>query len=481
MTPTAVQPFLYTSTVLALRISNFSDNMAAPALRLIVDGDSNKVYRKGEKVTGRVILVVEEQEQVDSLKIVFGGNCVTKTTRPLHVNGNSDSAPSRREYEERIRLFNRETILIPQSKLSPKKYSWPFEFTFPDSTEQRYKRLIHGANYLRDPHILPPSFQLKTNVPGGAAQISYFVQARLVRGVSKEIKRCKHILRYQPLSQSDAPREAKVVSAVLYGQTWKPLKGKDDSRTGVNKVFSRRSSNTNPRIVPCLSYPEHIAPGQHIPLSLNLMNTRDVHNEAQSECILDSLSVTISTYSTSMCGSSVTQPEDVVSKHVTCIARTDMNKVMPFGQTKTLTSNFRLIDDVECVPTFKTYTVTRRYALGVSMGIKYNDQHFTVKSNTPLEILPRMPRELLPLPLEEGDNVDPLPLYAPREPSMELAPDYESINALSRSTSSDDSLSLSASRSSSLFSGGSMPSSAASTPMSEIEQPAFERPMVQTT
>ncbi|KAH7385640.1 hypothetical protein BKA66DRAFT_416118 [Pyrenochaeta sp. MPI-SDFR-AT-0127] len=454
--------------------------MAVPTLRIIVDGDSNKVYRKGEKVTGRVILVVEEQEQIESLKVVFGGNCVTKTSRPLHVNGNND-APSRRDYEERIRLFNREKELIPKSTLTPNKYSWTFEFTFPELTEQRYKRLIHGANYLREPHVLPPSFQLKTSAPGGAAQISYFVQARLVHGGSRDIKRCRHVLQYQPLSQLDAPREAKVVSAVLYGQTWKPTKGQEESRKAVNKVFSRRSTNANPRIVPCLSYPEQIAPGQHIPLSLSLMNTRDVQNEAQGECILDSLAVTISTYSTSMCGSSVTQPEDVVSKHVTCIARTDMNKAMPFGQTNTLTTNFRLIDDVECVPTFKSYTITRRYALGVSIGIKYNNQHFTIRSNTPLDILARMPRELVPPPLEEGDDIDPLPLYAPREPSMEFAPDYESIYALSRSTSSENALSLSGSRSSSLFSGGSMPSSAASTPMSEIEQPVFEQSIVQMT
>jgi hypothetical protein len=83
-------------------LSNLSKNMAVPAMRVIVDGDSSKVYRKGDTVTGRVILVVEEEVKIQSLKMVFAGNCVTKTSRPFHVNG-AENSPSRREFEEKIR------------------------------------------------------------------------------------------------------------------------------------------------------------------------------------------------------------------------------------------------------------------------------------------------------------------------------------------------------------------------------------------
>ncbi|KAI4687611.1 uncharacterized protein J4E88_003202 [Alternaria novae-zelandiae] len=258
------------------------------------------------------------------------------------------------------------------------------------------KGMVRGCNYLREPHPLPPSFQLKTSGPGGAAQISYFVQARLILSGSTETKRF-----------------------------WKPNKEKDGSR--VKKVFSGVSMNSTPRIVPTLNHPEKVCPGQHMPLSLSLLNARDPANHAERECIIDSLTVTISTYSTTKCGNTVTDPEDVVSKHITCISRTDMNRPIPFNKTTTLTSNFRLIDDIECVPTFKTYTITRRYALAISIGIKYNDQHFTIRSSTPLEILPRIPCERLP-PLEDREDFEQLPEYTPREPSREFAPDYESLS-----------------------------------------------------
>ncbi|KAF2833112.1 hypothetical protein CC86DRAFT_399761 [Ophiobolus disseminans] len=449
--------------------------MAAPALRIIVDGDSNKIYRKGEKVTGRVILVVEEEEQIQNLGVVFAGNCITKTSRPFHVNG-SDNSPSRRQHEEKIRLFNHEKELVPASTLAPKKYTWTFEFTFPESTEPRYKRLIHGANYLREPHPLPPTFLLKTNVPGGAAQISYFVQARYTLGSTKEVKRCRVVLPYHPTPQVNVSREAKCTSSVLYGQSWKPEK--DESQRSVNKVFSKVSRralvNSAPRIIPSIIYPESVAPGQHIPISLVLRNTRDAVNEAQGECTIDSLSITISTYSTTMCGHGVTQPEDIVSKHVTCIARTNMNKTVPFGTTAPLTTNFRLVDDVECVPTFKTYTITRRYTLGISICIKFGEQNFTIRSTTPLEIVPRVPRSALPPSVEEGEDIDPLPLYTPREPSKEFAPSYEEIFALSRMYSSSSLLAPTLSRGSSYMSDVSA-ASGASTPASEIEEMGFGR------
>ncbi|KAF1835469.1 hypothetical protein BDW02DRAFT_283579 [Decorospora gaudefroyi] len=438
-----------------------------PTLRIIVDGDSNRVYQTGDKVTGRVSLIVEEQKEIESLEVIFAGSCVTKTSRSSPGHRSPDATSPRNSYEEKIRLFNREKQLVTLATLEANKYSWAFEFFFPEFTAQRYKRMVHGANYLREPHALPPSFHLRSSTPGGAAQISYFVQARLVLSGSKETKDCKYTLRYHPPPSIDMPRAVRVDATVLYGQVWKPSKEKEDSR--FKKAFSAVSLNPAPRIVPTLHHPCQVAPGQHIPLLLNLLNTRDPGNEAERGCIIDSLSVTISTYTTTMCGNSSQYPEDIVSKHVTCIAKTNMNEPIPFNQTQTLTSNFRLIDDTECVPTFKTYTITRRYALNVSIDIKYNEQHFTIRSSTALKILPRIPREPL---LEEGEDFDPLPRYTPREPSREFAPDYEAI------ASSPTLLSPVVSRSSSLFSGGSLPSTAASTPVREYEQPTYERAVV---
>ncbi|KAF2706782.1 hypothetical protein K504DRAFT_437688 [Pleomassaria siparia CBS 279.74] len=414
-----------------------------PTLRVMIDGDAARVYRQGDQVKGRVILALEEEEDIKMLKVNFMGTCITRTTRPLYVAGNdADASQSRRGYEERLELFDIVQILASRCTLASKKHIWNFDFKFPDLTQSRCSRWTYGSKYMKGPHPLPPSFHLCNNNLGGKAIVSYHIQAKLVRTGTKDINKVTQILAYHPSPMSAF--EPKVTSRVLYAQTWKPVK-KD--RTIINRILTKvagrvSTANAFPRIVPTLYYVEKIETGQHMPLHLSLANARDefgVRNDNQPQCTLDSLSITISTFTTSMCGQPLTQPEDVTVKHVTCISRHDINQLVPFSRPTKLTTNFRLVDDVECVPTFRTCftllldTITRRYSMTVVVGIKFQDQKFTIKSTTALEILPRIPREMMMTmggieENEEGD-VDPLPLYVEREAdvSFEPAPNYEML------------------------------------------------------
>ncbi|KAF2255693.1 hypothetical protein BU26DRAFT_6047 [Trematosphaeria pertusa] len=457
---------------------------AGPSLRIVVDGDSSRVYRRGERVTGRVILGIEEQDEIRSLRVCFAGTCTTKTTRPFYVTGNdADATQSRRAFEERICLFNFRRDLLPRCTLAPKKYTWTFAFRFPELTEPKYSRWTHGSKYSRGPHPLPPSFHQRTNSPDGQAKVSYHLQAKLVRGGPKATAKTYHPLVYQPAPR-DIPQEPRITSSVLYAQTWKPL---SENRTAVDKALvkiSRRTSagDRNPRIIPTIHYPQKIAPGQHIPLLLSLTNVHRAvnHGEAcEPECILDSLTVSISTCTTSMCGQPMSQPEDVVLKHVTCLSKTDLNETLPFGTATKLTNNFRLVDNAECVPSFRTYTIIRRYDLTVTVGIKYGDRSFTIRSTMPLEILPRTLGETSPALHNDAEaDIEPLPLYAPREPSKEFAPSYEALYSLSRTHSSSGSLAYTESRSLSVASGISTPALGACAPAPDLEQADFgELPM----
>ncbi|KAF2785767.1 hypothetical protein K505DRAFT_380693 [Melanomma pulvis-pyrius CBS 109.77] len=450
-----------------------------PNLRVILDGDAARVYRQGEHVKGRVILVLEEEEQIKTLKVNFVGSCATKTTRPFYMSGNdADACQSRREYEERLNLFNVEQVLVLGSTLPSRKYTWDFDFTFPILTKPQCSRWTYGSKYLKDPHPLPPSFHICTTTPHGHAMVSYRVQAKLVRGGSNCAKRVTQMITYHP-SPPNASIEPKVTSRVLYAQTWKPIK---DTRTAVDRVItkvSRRYSTptTFPQIVPTLHYVEKIAPGQKIPLLLSLANARDafgMRKNDQPQCVLDSLVVTITTHTTSMCGQPFTQPEDIVVKQVTCISKQDINQPLSFSIPTKLTTNFRLVDDAECVPSFKTYTITRQYSMSVVVGIKFQDQKFTIRSTTQLEILPRVPREMSMRgrggeQTEEGD-VDPLPLYRERDMDMimELAPDYETLYSLTPTSSVSPSYDLTL-----RDEGRDGFVSGTSTPESEIEQPVF--------
>ena len=115
-----------------------------------------------------------------------------------------------------------------------------------------------------------------------------------------------------------------------------------------------------------------------------------------------------------------------------------------------------------------------------------------MRHSAPLEILPRPPRSLSSPSQEEEDGIEgePLPVYSPREPSREFAPDYEAIFALSRTsstatagslarwttTSSSASTSGSVASLASMGSGGETPATVPSTPVSEVDEPAYVRP-----
>ncbi|ORY13755.1 hypothetical protein BCR34DRAFT_480610 [Clohesyomyces aquaticus] len=413
----------------------------SPSVRIIVDGDPSRLYRQGEIVRGRVILVAEEQEQVKSLKLNFLGTCISKTTRPFYVSGNDRDANSltRREYREKTNLFNIERTVLLGYTLGPKKYSWGFEFKFPECTETRHSRWAgRGSRYSRESHALPPSFHLHTDSPGGEAIVSYYIQAKLIRRGMREMKRATQVLAYHPSLRcaSYAPR---ITPRVLYNQTWKPVK---DTRTAMDKVLNKVSRKpttraSTPRIVPTLYYPERISPGQNLPLSLSISNSRQ-GNDDQVQCHLDSLTVIISTYTTSMCGNLFSQPEDNVTKHVTCISKHDLNQPLPFDTLAKLTTNFRLVDDAECVPTFNTYTISRHYTMTIAVGLQYQNQKFTVKATTPLEILPRIPRADITGQISDHHDevpIEPLPLYEATEGCGESAPDYDTVYSLTPTSS----------------------------------------------
>ncbi|KAF2266883.1 hypothetical protein CC78DRAFT_110537 [Lojkania enalia] len=446
-------------------------------LRIIIDGDCSHLYRQREQVKGRVSLGLNGREGVDGLKVSFIGICATENTRQIHASGNMEEISPRCEYGERIELFRFERILISGCILEARKHSWNFEFVFPECTNPRYSRWTQGSKYMKEPHPLPPSFELQTDIPGGQASISYFIEAKFIRASSSMTNTAIQPLVYQPKTPN-TPLDPLLMSRCLYAQIWKLRK---ESRGVMDKAFNKMSRKSaidtgSIRIVPTIHFPERVAPRQHIPLYLSLSLGQDsfLGENNQIDCTIDSLTVSISTYTTIMWGKQSNPPEETVAKHVTCISKQDMNQPVLLDMRTKLTHNFRLVDDIECVPSFKTYTITRRYALTTAIGIKCQDRKLTIRSTTSLEILPRIPLSPMNARFLEDDGVpvDPLPLYMPREPSTEQAPDYEALYSLSPTPST--ALSLAETRSSSLASGALTPSTVPTTPASELERPALE-------
>ncbi|KAF2199944.1 hypothetical protein GQ43DRAFT_97422 [Delitschia confertaspora ATCC 74209] len=403
-------------------------------LQVFIAGDPSRIYRPGDQVKGTVILVAQKQEAIKALTVAFKGTCITKLSKPVYViDRDSDTACSATtEYQERANLFVREQILIPACTIGANQYSYDFHFTFPALTEARQSRWTYASRYNNGPHALPPSFHIYTNSSGGRAFISYFIKAKLCRGVVKEAIRTMHMLNFLPSSPPEALLEPILSSRVSDTHIIKPANTEPEKRTAIDKVihkiFHKPTARTpSPNFIATLHFPDKVAPGQAIPLSLTLKNVREPSAElVQAQCTLESLFVVVSTNTRALCHRISGPLEDVVRKDVTCISRQNANIPLTFDAPTKLTHSLRLVEDAQSVPSFTTYSISREYTLNVSMRINYNDQKFTINSTTPLQILPRDERRssVTRLP-RDPDDVDPLPLYTLREPPMESAPEYE--------------------------------------------------------
>jgi hypothetical protein len=414
-----------------------------PDLLVLIEGDPSRVYRTGDKVKGKAVLTLKTQEQIRSFKINFIGGSIAKTTRPLYVTGENEELQisARKEYQEQANLFNHEGLHLENVVLGGGKTSYPFEFTFPERTQGEHSRWVHGPKFSKDPHTLPPSFHINTNSPGGKAAIAYFVQATLAFGENAQTKKVRQTLAYLP-SLPDPPLEARTMSRVLYGQTLRPMDVEKSSKTAIDKFIQKvshksPSSTPAPRIIPILRFPDQVTPGQLMPLSLALMSIcHSIPDSELPECTLDSFTMILSTVTTTMCGRPLTQPQDTVVKDVTCVSRRNINLRVPLHTPVKLTTNLRLVDDDEAVPSFRSYIISRHYTITSTIGFKCNNKTFIVRTTTPLQILPRDDRIAAASRVDEdGVPHDPLPLYAPREPSSEEAPDYEEVMRMMESPS----------------------------------------------
>lgn len=340
------------------------------------------------------------------------GVCITTITGATYTAYNADKSRQNETFQDRTQLFRFEHDLLPVYRSSPNKGTCDFEFKFPESTRPGSPRWQQGSLYQDPSHPLPPSFHTKS--PEGSCIIAYFLQATLERSGSRGPLVKYEYLPYQPTSE-EIPGESSLYSRVLRAHTRSPS---SENKKTVDKVFARLSSLSSnaARIVPTFYYPTKISPGQDIPLFLSV-ELNGLHDSSQ--CILDSVTVTISTYTTISCGPPDSKLERSTVKHVTCLSKANMATPMPFGKKVPLTNSFRLVDNAECIPSFDLRNVTRRYELLVTIGLKHGGHNLFMASTTAVEILPRQMRGSMTsgTGYEEIEE-ELLPAYSPIDPAV---------------------------------------------------------------
>ncbi|KAF2761824.1 hypothetical protein EJ05DRAFT_185949 [Pseudovirgaria hyperparasitica] len=400
----------------------------ATVLNVTIHGDPCRIYHPADKITGTVYLTTSSQEEFKQLKLNFRGQCKTTTTRPYYVSGNEHSLASRKMLKETVTLFDQEKVLFQGPyKMSPTQHEWHFEYTFPSKSETTYQKAVKSAYYNKHPHDLPPSFRCLTESYRGEGYVHYSIEATLVRGSFKsEVRNLRYLLFRR---RSERPTPAKSHPNVLESQQ---IQMHEDFRPRVDKFgkaihYSTLPVPTSVKFTPTFYAPKAVAPKQVIDLGLSIKQIQDQVNCNDTEIFtVDRLRVELLTTTRVACRGVLSQTQDVVTRSVTCVDRKLPGISIPIDDTPiALTRGFRLTDNNEASPSFKSYSISRIYQININIWLRWRDQTFRLSTSIELDILPRYdpPPPRRQRRSVDAELVDPLPLYT----RTEHAPAYEEV------------------------------------------------------
>ncbi|KAF2813187.1 uncharacterized protein BDZ99DRAFT_568429 [Mytilinidion resinicola] len=418
-------------------------------LDIVVYGDRHRVYRPGNKVEGVVSFFPTTQQHIKSLTLDFSGRCVTKTTRPQYARPSDGRPPileGLKRFEAEATLFRFERSLLVDCTVTAKRHSWPFEFTFPSHTRDRYPKWADSSKFPKDVHQLPPSYHIYMDEPGKEASITYGVTANVSYGrwQYKSDKAALHDLKFfndsnvRPHLIAPTP-----MPHVLKEQRWTSTALRPAKHTLKQKLEHVVTHNPNLRtpsisIVPTVYCPPSISPQQDIPLKVSIQHIRrrPAVDPERIDCIFKSLTVSITTYNRTVCEGGI---QDVTEQRRNCVTRRDINTSIPLDDSPfSLVSNLRLDDNAQCIASFATFTASRSYTLDIEMEAKCGPKTFIINSSTPLEILPSPSLSRPAAVGQPRESFEQLPAYEPRPTLPSYSESTGSTATLGSLASSDD-------------------------------------------
>src|ERR1700744_6508488 len=146
----------------------------------IVVQNQKSTYFPGDTIRGEVIFNTDQDEAVGLVAIMLEGRAKTKLIRH---NGNN-----RRVFRGRAPLLRQQVVLFRSSyTLRANHYSWPFEFTFPETTSSNCggdafsDHQSHGVfRNAGEIYPLPPSFSYYGR-GWNQGKVEYLLEASLQR------------------------------------------------------------------------------------------------------------------------------------------------------------------------------------------------------------------------------------------------------------------------------------------------------------
>jgi hypothetical protein len=411
----------------------------SPSIKIFLDGRPNRIYFPGEKVSGKVVLTTRVQEEIKYIKVRFLGTSFTTMTRVLPGTAEDSEADNTKTWSESKPLFGYDRALVTKPfTLAANQYSWDFEFKFPSEADREYQTAV-GRHFTKDPHKLPPSFDSITEGRGGGS-VSYTIDVKIARsGINRTDVKVSEILRFQRepiayLPPRILPRFIPVQASRVKRSTGNSEPSSPNFVTSLGQKLDWRGPVA--RFSPMIYSPEAISPGQKIPIALSVRPIQRKATDVKIDgLVMTGLQIDLTTHTAIVCGGLLSRPQDTISQSVLCINRQNCNVPIPVDQTRVpIVSDFRLVDNNQALPTFKSYIISRFYVMTIRIALRWKSTTWNITSHSELEVLPKC----APGQLEDVETLPPYTSEHDNIPTYEEFLSQESERSSESSTGTDD-------------------------------------------
>lgn len=322
------------------------------------------VFKPGDRVAGKVVLSLLNDEKIDSVFIEFKGKCHTQ-----HGRG-------RDEHLHEIQMFSlRKTLFQGPFKMRKDKFEYPFAFTFPGTWNHKFNEFREqyqwkelGVGIGEMP--LPPSCGPEEDF-GGKCEIYYRLTATVPRTFSDWED--KITLNFSPCRLELSPESNHTKSTVREPNHRNFRLGDDGrpralSKREMMKHGFHKSSDTNVmEFTLAATAPTCIVLGQSYPVLVTLVSKTEGLEGIEPEFVLKDYQLRFKSKTDIRVPGAIMDHVELLEGHIP-LSNGKLDAVLPVGTSRRIQGLFPAREGL-APPSFTSVAVRRTYALELKATI----------------------------------------------------------------------------------------------------------------
>jgi hypothetical protein len=343
-------------------------------LRVVVertDGDkiSPRLFIPGDRVAGKVVLTLTEDENVESVVIDFKGKCQTKIV--------TDNGQNRRTYTYECVFFAQQRVLFKGPfKMRADTYEYPFAFQFPEKlnhTNGEFRDNNWAPTYSTNgPKPLPPT--CSTLGYNGICEIYYHLTARVPRTFADW--KDKHDLNFTPsraiLHPAPLPKKSNEYNGSTYHRHYR-LTDEGTCRTlttreSIKEAFRHHAATSTVNFTFNATAPTAIVIGRPYAVDLTITSPDEATGNIMPPFIVKTWVLILNTRTDIRVPALLSDRQKLMETNITISSGT-LNCLTPLNKQLRIANLFPK-DKIYAPPTFECIAVRRSYDLELKVDVE---------------------------------------------------------------------------------------------------------------